>query len=96
MNTGFPEKSKERKGCKCVHPSKQKEDLLPVVAAHAEDLDHADENVDEVELEADTLVDDIALHVTPLGKASVVQDFLDIVESEATKDSKTTVQPDAL
>lgn len=75
---------------------KPKEDLLPVVAPHTEDLDHADENVDEIKLEADTLVDNVALHVTTLSKASVVQNLLDIIESEATEDSKTTVQPDAL
>lgn len=76
--------------------SRGKEVLLPVVAPHAQNLDHADEDVDEVELEADTLVDNVTLHVATLGKTGVVQDLLHIVESEATEDSQTTVQPDAL
>jgi hypothetical protein len=69
--------------------------LLPVVA-HAEDLHHANEDVDEVQLEADTLVDNITLHVAALGETGMVQDLLDIVEGEATEDGQTTVQPDTL
>ena len=79
-----------------MFPSMRKEDLLPVVASHAKDLDHADEDVDEVKLEADTLVDNVTLHVSTLSKAGVVQNLLDIIESEATEDSQSTVQPDAL
>lgn len=63
---------------------------------HAEDLDHADEDVEEVQLEADALIDDITADKTPLGEAGVVQDLLDVVEGEATEDSETTVQPDLL
>jgi hypothetical protein len=93
--TGFRvNQRKERRSN--VFPSIGKEDLLPVVAPHAEDLNHTDEDVDEVELEADTLVDNIALHVSTLSKAGVVQDLLHIIESEATEDSQSTVQPEAL
>lgn len=70
--------------------------LFPVGALHAEDLDHADEDVEEVQLEADALVDDIAADETPLGEASVVQDLLDVVEGEAAEDGETAVQPDLL
>lgn len=72
------------------------DDLLPVVAAHAKDLDHANKDVDEVQFKADTLVHDITLDETTLGQASVVKDLLHIVESEATEDGETTVEPNAL
>lgn len=68
---------------------------LPVLA-HAQDLHHADEDVDEIELKADTLVDDILLDEPALRQASVVEDLLHVVEGEATEDGKSTVQPDAL
>lgn len=70
--------------------------LLPVLALHAQNLNQPDKDVQEVKLEANALVDRIPLDNTPLGKTRVVQDLLDIVESETTEDSKTTVQPDAL
>lgn len=70
--------------------------LLAVVAAHAQNLDHADEDVDEVQLEANTLVHNITLDNSALGQARVVEDLLDIVEGEATEDGQTTVKPDAL
>jgi hypothetical protein len=93
--TGFRvNQRKERRSN--MFPSIGKEDLLPVVAPHAEDLDHADEDVDEVKLEADTLVDNVTLHVSTLSEAGVVQNLLDIIEGEATEDSQSTVQPDAL
>lgn len=70
--------------------------LPPVVLAHAQDLDHTDEDVDEVQLKADTLVDDILANQASLSHASVVEDLLDIIEGETTEDSETTVQPDLL
>lgn len=46
--------------------------LTTTVVAHAEDLDHADKDVDEVQFEADTLVDYITLDQATFGKTSVV------------------------
>lgn len=63
---------------------------------HSQDLHHTDEDVDKVELKADALVDNILSDDSSLGQPGVVQDLLDIVESEATEDGKATVQPDAL
>lgn len=68
--------------------------LLPPALLHSQDLDHPDEDIDEVQLEVDGLVDGILGHEAALGHAGVVKDLLHIVESEATKDSKTAVQPD--
>lgn len=70
--------------------------LPPVLLAHAQDLHHTDEDVQEVELEADALVDRVLLDQAPLRHARVVQDLLDVVEGEATEDGQTAVQPDAL
>lgn len=70
--------------------------LPPVVVSHAQNLDHTDEDVDKVQLEANGLVDDILADKAPLGHASVVKDLLDVVESEASEDGKTTIQPDLL
>lgn len=70
--------------------------LLPPVLLHHEDLDHPDEDVQEVQLKADALVDWILLDVASLCQTSVVQHLLHIVKSEATKDSETTVQPEVL
>lgn len=63
---------------------------------HHQDLNHADEDVEEVKLKRDTLVDGVSADDTSLGETSVVEDLLDIVQSEPTKHSKTTIQPDAL
>lgn len=70
--------------------------LPPVIPLHAKDLDHANEDVDKVQLKADALVDNISLHQASLGHPGVRQDLLDVVQSEATEDSETTVQPDLL
>ena len=70
--------------------------LLSAALLHHQDLDHPNEDVQEVELERDTLVDRVLLDDARLGHPRVIQDLLDIVESEATKDSETTVQPQAL
>ena len=64
--------------------------------SHAQDLDHSDEDVEEVKLKADTLVDDILSHKAGLSKSGVVKDLLDIVECEATENCKTSIQPDVL
>lgn len=63
---------------------------------HHQDLDHSDEDVQEVQLEGNGLVDGVTAHDTSLGETGVVQNLLDVVESEATKDGEATVQPDAL
>lgn len=70
--------------------------LPPVVVAHAQDLDHTDEDIDEVQLKADTLVDDILADQASLSHAGVVENLLDVIEGETTEDSETTVQPDLL
>lgn len=71
--------------------------LSPVVVApHAQDLNHADKDVQEVQLETDTLVDNVASHDPPLSQPSMVQDLLDIVQGEATEHGQATIQPDAL
>lgn len=70
--------------------------LLSSVLLHHQDLDHADKDVEEVELEGDALVDGIPAHHTSLGEAGVVQNLLDVVEGEATENGETTVQPQAL
>lgn len=63
---------------------------------HHQDLDHSDEDVQEIQLKGDGLVDGITAHDTSLGETSVVQNLLDVVESETTEDGETTIQPDAL
>lgn len=70
--------------------------LLSSVLLHHQDLDHPDEDVEEVELQRDTLVDGITAHNTGLGQARVVKHLLDIVQGEAAKDGETTVQPEVL
>ena len=67
--------------------------LLPSLR-HPKDLDHANKDVEEVELKADALVDDIATDHTSFGHTSVVQDLLHVVKSKASKDRKPSVQPD--
>jgi hypothetical protein len=63
---------------------------------HTQDLNHADENVDEIQFQRDALIDSIALHDASLSQARVVQDFLDIVEGEASKDCESTIKPEVL
>lgn len=63
---------------------------------HGQNLYHADEDVDEVELKRNTLVDRVGLHETTLAHPGVVEDFLYIVKGETAEDSKSTVKPDVL
>lgn len=70
--------------------------LLSPVVLHHQDLHHADKDIEEVKLQADALRDRILLYETPLGKAGVVQDLLNVVEREAAKDCETTVEPEVL
>lgn len=79
----------------CIVAVNHTEGLLPPLL-HGQDLDHPDEDVDEVQLEVDGLVDGILGHEAALGHACVMQDLLDIVQSEAAEDGKTAVQPDVL
>lgn len=68
--------------------------FLSLVVPHAQDLDKSDKNVDKVQFQADALVDNILPDHTPFTHAGVVEDFLDVIKSEASKDGKTTVEPD--
>lgn len=70
--------------------------LLPAVLLHHEDLDHANKDVQKVELQRDGLVDGVLLDDASLGETSMVENLLDIVEGEATEDGKTTIEPEAL
>lgn len=70
--------------------------LFPPTLLHSENLHHADEDVDEIELQRDALVDRVLLHQATLSKPGVVENFLHVVESEATEDSQTSVEPDVL
>lgn len=73
-----------------------KSHLLASVLLHHQDLDHSDEDVEEVQLERDALVNGVLLDDAALGQTGVVEDLLDVVQSETTKDGETTVQPDVL
>ena len=75
---------------------RERKRLLSSVLLHGQNLDHANEDIDEVELKADGLVDGVTLDQTALAETGVVQDLLDVVEGEATEDDKTTVEPDVL
>ena len=70
--------------------------LLPAVLLHHEDLDHANKDVQEVELKRNGLVDGILLDDTSLSETSVVENLLDIIEGEATENGKATIEPEAL
>ena len=76
--------------------SRKQKSLLSSVLLHGQDLDHTNEDVDEVKLKADGLIDGITLDQTALAETGVVQDLLDVVEGEATEDDKTTVEPEVL
>lgn len=71
-------------------------DLLPPVLLHHKDLDHADKNVEEVELQGDAFVDRVTAHHTSLGEAGVVENLLDIVQGETAEYGQTTVEPQVL
>lgn len=70
--------------------------LSSVVSLHAKDLHHAHKDVDEVKLEADTLIDGVSPDKTSLSETGVVQNPLDIVQSEAAEDSQSTIEPETL
>ena len=76
--------------------SRKQKSLLSSVLLHGQDLDHTNEDVDEVKLKADGLIDGITLDQTALAETGVVQDLLDVVEGEATEDNETTVEPEVL
>merc|ERR1712093_186848 len=86
---------KRRTEMQCSYVERMKR-LLSSVLLHGQDLDHANEDVDEVKFKADGLVDGITLNQAALAETGVVQDLLDVVEGEATKDDKTTVEPEVL
>lgn len=70
--------------------------LLSPALLHSQNLDHADKDVDKVQLETDGFVDGVASHQATLTHAGVLKDLLHVIEGEATEDGKTTVQPDVL
>lgn len=53
--------------------------LFPPVLLHAQDLDHADENVNEVELKRDRLIDGVLGDQATLSRACMVQHLLHII-----------------
>ena len=69
---------------------------LPVVPPHAQDLDHADEDIEKVEFEADALVDGVGAEGADLRHARVVENLLHVVQREAAEDGQAAVQPDVL
>jgi hypothetical protein len=70
--------------------------LLPPALAHPENLDHPNEDVDEVQFKRDGLVDGIFTDNATLSEPSMLQDLLDVVQREAAEDSQATVQPQIL
>lgn len=69
---------------------------LPLSLLHAQYLYEPDEDVDEVQLQADTLVNCIPLNQATLGKSCTVQDSLYIVKGEAAENRQTAIQPEVL
>jgi hypothetical protein len=70
--------------------------LLPPVSLHHQNLHHPHKDIQEVQLQTDTLIDCILSNQTPLSHSSMSQDLLHIIECEATEDGQTTPQPDVL
>jgi hypothetical protein len=62
--------------------------------AHAKDLNHADKDVDEVQLQRNSLVDRILWPEPLLSEARVMQHLLHIVQSHSSKYCQASVQPD--
>lgn len=92
-NADITEKERERRNAQGARGQRS---LLSSVLLHGQNLDHTNEDVDEVKLEANGLVDRITLDQTALAETGVVEDLLDVVEGEATEDDETTVQPEVL
>ena len=92
-DAGITERKRKRQD---AQRSRNQRSLLSSVLLHGQNLDHTDEDVDEVKLKADGLVDGITLDQTALTETGVVQDLLDVVEGEATEDDETTVEPEVL
>ena len=63
---------------------------------HAQDLNHPDEDVQEVQLKADTLVNHVLVDSPSLSQSGMLQDLLCIVECEASEDGQAAIQPDTL
>lgn len=70
--------------------------LLSPTLLHGQDLDHANKDVDKIELQPDSLVDGIPPHQAALAHPGVLKHLLNVVKGEASEDGKTTVQPDVL
>lgn len=69
--------------------------LLPPLL-HSQDLHHPYEDIQEVELEADTLIHHILPRLAPLRQSGMMQDLLRVIEREASENRQATIQPDAL
>jgi hypothetical protein len=69
---------------------------LPPPLLHAKNLHHTDKDIQKVQLQTDTLIDDILADHPPLGHAGMHQDLLNIVEGETAKDGEAAIEPDLL
>ena len=70
--------------------------LLSPVLLHHQNLYHPNEDVQEVQLQANALIDRILWNSSLLSQPSVHQNFLDIIESKTTEDCQSSPQPDVL
>jgi len=70
--------------------------LLPPTLLHHQNLHEPDKDIQEVQLQADTLIDGISLDEAPFGLSSMEQDALHIIKSEAPEDGQATIEPDVL
>ncbi len=64
--------------------------LLPPLL-HPQDLHHPYEDVQEVELEADTLIHHILPRLAPLRQSGMMQDLLRVIEREASENRQATI-----
>lgn len=69
--------------------------LLPLVP-HAQNLHHADEDVQKVQLETNALIHHVLLQHPRVGQPRVVQNLLRVVEREASKHGQPAVEPEVL
>ena len=63
---------------------------------HAQNLHQSHEDIDEVQLKADSFIDRVTLDNTSLCHACVLEHLLYIVKSKSSKDDKATVEPNVL
>lgn len=63
---------------------------------HAQDLYHADEDIEEVQLQRNTLIHHVLPRQAPLRQPRVMQHLLRVVQREASEHGQAAVEPDAL